>query len=80
MLVLLGCCVAAVLVPTPLLELRYFILPALLLRVHSGIDVHQQSNSVINVSISLFVNFIVLYVFVRKPFLWPDGSVARFMW
>jgi len=26
------------------------------------------------------VDAALLYVFLRKPFTWPDGSVARFMW
>ena len=28
----------------------------------------------------LVVDAALLYVFLRKPFTWPDGSVARFMW
>jgi len=26
------------------------------------------------------VNLVTIYVFLFRPFYWPDGSVARFMW
>jgi len=28
----------------------------------------------------LFMNAATLYVFAAKPFMWPNGEVARFMW
>jgi len=26
------------------------------------------------------INAATLFIFVRKPFAWPNGEVARFMW
>ena len=71
-------CVAAVLIPTPLLEFRYFIVPFLLLQLHE----HTASSNVVflNCLGNLLVNAAVIFVFLRRPFTWPDGSIARFLW
>jgi hypothetical protein len=26
------------------------------------------------------VNAVTIFIFLKKPFLWPDDSTARFMW
>jgi alpha-1,2-glucosyltransferase len=71
-------CTAAALVPTPLLELRYFIVPALLVTLREC----ESSTATVRANIALFaaVNAAAVYIFVFRPFQWPDGSVARFMY
>lgn len=90
-------CVAAVLVPSPLVEFRYYVVPFLLVVLHAH-DVKQTPrdklkpsrstpcldwqpwHSLVNVLGLAAFNALLLYVFAKRPFTWPDGSVARFMW
>lgn len=69
---------AAVLVPSPLLELRYFALPTLLLLLHLA----PSSGALYALDVALFaaVNALTLFAFLYRPFRWPDGQEARFMW
>lgn len=69
---------AATLVPAHLVELRYFNIPFLLLCAHGPPWTPAQST---RASLCfLGVHLAALYVFLERPFLWPDGSTARFMW
>lgn len=66
-----------VLVPTPLLEVRYFIVPlylSLLQLDYKGICGYY------TLIAFCFVNLITTYLFLALPFLSNDGSVSRFMW
>ncbi|KAI8811171.1 alpha-1,2-glucosyltransferase ALG10-A [Cladochytrium replicatum] len=69
------------LVPSPLMEFRYYILPYFMLRLHMPIP-----NSVVPLWIEFglyaVVNLISIYLFVMKPFEWPSepGKIQRFMW
>ncbi len=90
-LFLLSC---AVLVPTPLLEFRYFIVPVILFQLFGGLSytriIQDKSNSArvsfdllpikLTVVFNLLVNVILLYVFLFRPYTWGDGTTARFMW
>jgi alpha-1,2-glucosyltransferase len=71
-------CVFAVLVPSPLLEFRYFIIPFMMLHLH---DVE---STPLQISLSIFINVLInvvtLWIFVFKTFTAPDGSLGRFMW
>jgi alpha-1,2-glucosyltransferase len=69
---------AAVLVPTPLVEFRYYVIPILVAQLHddSLTDVSLAMNCVAN----LVVNSVLGYVFLYRPYEWNDGSTARFMW
>lgn len=71
--------IALVLVPTPLLEPRYFVLPIMMTQLHSS---GEQTLTMLHLQATLFivVNMLTLYVFVERPFMWPGGEVARFMW
>ncbi len=83
-------CTAAALVPSPLIEPRYFVVPWLWVALHqpawtpapgkarrrwreSAVDLVWLVGAVV-------VNVAAWAVFLYKPFSWPDGSVARFMW
>ena len=67
------------LVPLPLFEPRYFIVP---FTCYSILTSRSRSERAFYMSISslLVLNGLVLYIFWFKPFVWVDGSVARFMW
>eukprot|EP00327_Prymnesium_parvum_P017176 CAMPEP_0113256376 /NCGR_PEP_ID=MMETSP0008_2-20120614/14731_1 /TAXON_ID=97485 /ORGANISM="Prymnesium parvum" /LENGTH=432 /DNA_ID=CAMNT_0000104715 /DNA_START=1 /DNA_END=1299 /DNA_ORIENTATION=+ /assembly_acc=CAM_ASM_000153 len=75
---LFGCC-ALVLVPTPLLEPRYFTLPVLLLRLHAPPMIGPRAWAPPLVLFTL-VNIFMFALFLGRPYTWVDGSVARFMW
>ncbi|KAI8981433.1 alpha-2-glucosyltransferase Alg10, partial [Pilobolus umbonatus] len=68
------------LVPSPLLEFRYFILPFLFYMVH--IQPRRMAHTVMAVVYYTVINGITLYLFNYRPFRWtsePD-VYQRFMW
>ena len=110
------------LVPSPLIEPRYFLVPSILFHLHAlspsarnnptnptttstpatkhpiaqgktnqaehvpvqGADSTAPSACVhvvelVTILAMVFVNLALLYVFVARSFVWPDGSIARFM-
>lgn len=71
-------CMAMTLVPAGLLEFRYFTVPALLAAAHWPVP----GRACLGVQALHcgIVNATTLHIFMRAPFQWPDGSVARFMW
>ena len=71
-------CAFICLVPTPLLEFRYFTVPYLLLLLSSPWNRKELLFS--NLFLSMLVNAAVIYVFLYRPFRSPDGSLSRFMY
>lgn len=71
-------CVAAALCPAELLEFRYFVVPhflcALLAEPATGWGA--ASTAACNLAVCAVLEAVFLY----KPFVWPDGTTARFMW
>ncbi|EQC39896.1 hypothetical protein SDRG_02553 [Saprolegnia diclina VS20] len=77
-LVVFGVATALALVPSPLVEPRYFLVPYTLLHLHSP---KQPLIPVLLTSaVFLAINAVTMYVFIYRPFNWVDGSIARFMW
>ena len=76
----------ASLIPSHLLEFRYFITPFLFIMAHlqtSKGRSHSWTNGVsdlVEISGYCVVDVALCYVFVYRPFVWNDGSMARFMW
>ncbi|ESO07432.1 hypothetical protein HELRODRAFT_76765 [Helobdella robusta] len=73
------CCLAAALVPASLIELRYFIIPFLFLRLNVP---YSQSYFKILVEFMFYnvINACTLTIFVKKTFKWPDSDeIQRFM-
>eukprot|EP00466_Bigelowiella_natans_P010004 jgi/Bigna1/55682/estExt_Genewise1Plus.C_670046 len=70
--------VSVALIPSPLLEFRYFITPFFFVSIH--IKPMSAPLTAIQVVISICINTLVLAVFIAKPFTWSDGTIARFMW
>lgn len=68
------------LVPSPLLEFRYFIIPFLLLRLHMPAATRTQ------ISLELIfngsINLATIIIFLTKTFRWSSEpeNVQRFMW
>ncbi len=72
-------CCMVVLCPAHLLELRYFILPYLLLRLHVR-NTHLMS-ILSQILWFMTLNTVTIYLFLEKPFLWPnETNPMRFMW
>ncbi|XP_059161332.1 putative Dol-P-Glc:Glc(2)Man(9)GlcNAc(2)-PP-Dol alpha-1,2-glucosyltransferase [Physella acuta] len=72
-------CITACLVPQMLLEFRYFIIPFYILRLN--IKLPSLSTLVIELLFNICVNVFTVYMFVKRPFYWPDDpNPQRFMW
>ncbi len=72
-------CVFVNLVPQMLLEFRYFIIPFLVFRLHCKFSSYVQV--VLEIALYLLVNVATIYLFLEKPFKWPNDSTAqRFIW
>jgi alpha-1,2-glucosyltransferase len=74
-------CTVLSLATAPLLELRYFILPFLLYRLHVR-DACHKWHLLVEMSLYVIINVVVFYLFLRRPFQWPSepGVLQRFMW
>mmetsp|Transcript_27948 Transcript_27948/g.46954 ORF Transcript_27948/g.46954 Transcript_27948/m.46954 type:complete len:511 (-) Transcript_27948:144-1676(-) len=77
---------ALTLIPTPLLEPRYFT-PGIIIAILNSPEILMNNPSAyIRTSLLLclaapvFVNIVTIYVFLYRPFEWVDGSIARFMY
>lgn len=71
------------LVPAPLLEPRYFIIPFILLRLHisPGIGKGALWRLAAEGLVYIVANFWVVWMFVARPFKWPtEDGWQRFMW
>jgi hypothetical protein len=86
-------CVCLNLIPLPLIEFRYFIIPFLILNLliytpnkkqlekkKTPVDTEMFSATLINILIYSVVNVLTYYMFLYRPFTAPDGSEARLMW
>lgn len=80
---LYGCsfllCCSLVLVPQRLLEIRYFFIPYLLVRLN--VAPRSWLALILESIIFIVLNVATLYLFVTRPFYWSDSPlVQRFMW
>lgn len=72
-------CVVLYLVPSPLFEFRYFIIPSLILRLNmKSIGVQ---NLVTCFGLHILINCVTISLFLFWSFHWPkDNALQRFMW
>jgi len=71
--------VTALLVPTTLLEFRYYIVPYIIFRL--SISVASLRQLVAEVSVYAVINALTIYTFLYRPFHWTsEVSLQRFMW
>lgn len=61
-----------------LFEFRYFIVPFLFVGLHArdGNTNGQLSQLLFNATLNVFT----LYMFLYRPYIWPNGEIARIMW
>ena len=57
---------------------RYFTVPYMMVALHSQPPAGRQLNALLLLYAG--VNAVTLWVYLLRPFRWPDGSVAHFMW
>jgi alpha-1,2-glucosyltransferase len=69
---------AATLIPSPLLEPRYFTVLLVMTRVHLAPSSAWRSG--LETALFAAVTAITLWVFVHKPMIGDDGELNRFMW
>lgn len=69
-------------IPSPLLEPRYFIIPTTILSIEIVSKTLHTRSALISLLIYSLINFITLYVFLYKPYTWNNElePIARFMW
>ena len=72
-------CSALVLIPSPLLELRYLTLPAILLRLHAPLTPGWRG-WLPTLAVFAALDMAMAALFLLRPYAWVDGTVARFMW
>ncbi|KAJ1925549.1 glucosyltransferase [Tieghemiomyces parasiticus] len=73
-------CTALTLIPSPLFEFRYFILPFYFFRLNMPLPkVHRTAYELVWYTV---VNYATLYLFLQRPFEWfqEPGVLQRFMW
>ncbi|KAI8896246.1 alpha-2-glucosyltransferase Alg10 [Globomyces pollinis-pini] len=72
-------CLSLVLIPSPLIEFRYFIIPYLLFRL----NINTQGTLALMAEGIIYglVNAVVFGLFLYRPFQWPhEPGLQRFMW
>ncbi|CAH0491033.1 unnamed protein product [Peronospora farinosa] len=70
--------VCLVLIPSPLVELRYYCVPFAILHLNTSNQSAFHLWTV--VAVYVVVNALTLYIYLYHPYSWVDGSTARFMW
>lgn len=80
--ILLAGTVCLVLVPAYLIEFRYFSIPFYALVMLMDTNSYQSGSSALKGIAAFFmlINVATLYMFLFRPFVWADGSIARFLW
>ncbi|KAJ2911237.1 glucosyltransferase [Coemansia aciculifera] len=77
----LALCTAAVLVPSPLLEFRYFTVPYFFTRLHIS---SRSTTRAVLLEVLWFsaINAVTIWMFINRPFTWSSepGQLQRFMW
>jgi alpha-1,2-glucosyltransferase len=73
-------CTLTCLVPQELIEFRYFILPYFIYRLN--IVKLGWLEATFEVAFNALINFLTIYVFLNKTFVWTDSpeQLQRFMW
>ncbi|KAL5807126.1 hypothetical protein ACOSQ4_029859 [Xanthoceras sorbifolium] len=70
---------AAVLVPAPLIEFRYFTIPFYFMIIHSNID--ENRNWLLMGVLYLALNVFTMMLFLLRPFHWDhESGIQRFIW
>ncbi|KAJ1667880.1 glucosyltransferase [Coemansia sp. RSA 1646] len=75
-------CTAAVLVPSPLLEFRYFTIPFVFARLHMSTATFSVRCLILETLWCSAINAATVWMFLNRPFTWDSepGKDQRFMW
>ncbi|CAL8108876.1 unnamed protein product [Calicophoron daubneyi] len=75
-------CTCFCLIPAKLLEPRYFITPYVIWRLRVSSRKANYRSLLVELSINCIVHALTVYVFVFRPFIWPQepDTLQRFMW
>jgi len=75
-------CTALTIVPSPLLEFRYFVLPYLFWRLHVSPVFVSKWRGILEYVWYEVINLITLWIFISRPFAWDSepGKIQRFIW
>lgn len=57
---------------------RYFTVPFMMVLLHMAPPTVTQAT--LTLALYALVNIAAIYMFLFRPFVWPDGSIARFMY
>jgi len=69
------------LMPTPLVEPRYFIFPTCMWMLHAAPTLCSSlRRTTLTIILYVLINALTLFIFIHRPFRAPDGSIGRFMW
>ena len=73
---------ALTIVPSPLLEFRYFVLPYLFWRLHLSPALVTKWRAILEYLWFEAINLITLWIFISKSFTWDSepGKIQRFIW
>ncbi|KAI8394183.1 alpha-2-glucosyltransferase Alg10 [Radiomyces spectabilis] len=76
-----GCVIILTLIPSPLLEFRYFILPFMFYTLHLA-PAYRGRRFILGLSMYLILNGLTMYMFLYRPFRWDSvpQEWQRFMW
>eukprot|EP00794_Sanderia_malayensis_P005984 gene5984-6680_t len=78
-LIIYATAVCLVLIPQKLLELRYFIIPYLMFRLH--VPIPSLPKLALEFLLYLFINVLSIGLFLYRPFYWENNPAEqRFMW
>ncbi|XP_047960648.1 dol-P-Glc:Glc(2)Man(9)GlcNAc(2)-PP-Dol alpha-1,2-glucosyltransferase isoform X3 [Salvia hispanica] len=70
---------AATLIPTPLIEFRYYTIPFFFMVLHS--DIIDNMSWLLLGFLYLCINFFTMYMFLFRPFSWAhEAGTQRFIW
>jgi len=75
---LFACSACLVLVPAHLVEFRYYTVPFLILVLHMRTPSTRQLTLLVAGFAAMNCATIAMYLW--RPFVWVDGTVARFLW
>ncbi|PSR98278.1 Dol-P-Glc:Glc(2)Man(9)GlcNAc(2)-PP-Dol alpha-1,2-glucosyltransferase [Actinidia chinensis var. chinensis] len=70
---------AAVLIPAPLIEFRYYTIPFFFLVLHTHVDDHR--SWLLMGIIYIVINIFTMFMFLFRPFYWShEPGIQRFIW
>lgn len=70
---------AAVLIPAPLIEFRYYTIPFFFFVLHS--DINDYRSWLLMGTLYIAINIVTLHMFLFRPFYWShEPGIQRFIW